>query len=185
MFRYIVPCLTGGLVLVVVLAVGADEFRKPAITAAQLEDAPLTISVSTVGRFGPGRSWHLSVNSAGQAELTIDTIPDGTRKRFQVSKEQMAEFRKVLADGRFFELKGEYGDQVPDGSERSITVTAGRHTHTVKVHYLRTSTAAERGTVREASGAVRLLVLVRGWFDDASAVDLGKYDEADLAAAKE
>jgi hypothetical protein len=175
MLRCVVRTLLAGAV-----AVGAP-------LPAQADEDPLTISVSTVGRFAKGHSWHLSVNSAGQAELTVNTVesPEPIRKQFQVPKEQWAAFRKALADGRFFELKGEYGDSVPDGSERSITVTAGRHAHTVKIHYLRTSTAAGRAAVREASGAVRLLALVRGWFDEAAAVDLRRYDQAALDGAKD
>jgi hypothetical protein len=32
---------------------------------------------------------------------------------------------------------------------------------------------------------MRLLVLVRGWFNEAEAVDLRRFDQADLDAAKE
>ena len=179
------PTVLGLVTGVCTLTASADEPRKPAVPAAHLEDAPLTVAVSTVGRFARGHSWHLSVNSAGQAELTIDTYPERTRKQFQVPKEQWAEFRKAVIDGRFFELGGEYGSQVPGGSEKSITVTTGRHTHTVKLHYLRDSTAEEKTKLREPSRAVRLMVLVRGWFDEAEAVDLRRYDQAVLEAVKE
>src|SRR5690242_19294770 len=124
MLGYTVPCLAGGAALVAVLTASAGEPRKSAVTAAQLQDAPLTISISTVGRFAKGHSWHLSVNSAGQAKLTIDTFPDRTRKQFRVSKEQLAEFRTALAEERLFELDAEYGHLVPDGSEDSVTVAA-------------------------------------------------------------
>lgn len=177
--------VVSALLLLGVLPAGADEPRKPAVTAAQLEDAPITVSVSTVGRFAHGHSWHLSVNSAGQAELTIDTVPEPTRKQFQVPKEQWAEFRKTLTEGRFFDLSADYGDVVPSGSERSVTVTAGRHTQTVKIHYLRDATPADKARLREPARAVRLLVLVRGWFDEAEAVDLRKYDRTVLDAIKE
>jgi hypothetical protein len=173
------------LTVAAILAAAADEPRKPAVTAAQLKDTPLTIAVSTVGRFAEGHSWHLSVNSAGQAELTIDTFPDRTLKRFQVSAEQLAEFRTALADERFFELNGEYGEQVPDGSENSVTVAAGPHTNTVKVHFLMNWVRNDKAKLREPSRAVRLVVLVRGWFDAAEAVDLRKYDKMVLAAAEE
>ena len=157
------------------------------VLPARADDDPVTISVSTTGDFAKGHSWHLSVNSAGQAELTVYNFesPKPLRKQFQVPKEQWAEFRKALVDGRFFDLKGEYGGQVPSGSERSITVTAGRRTHTVKVHFLRDTTPADKAELRQARGAVRLLVLVRGWFDEPEAVDLRKYDRAHLDAAKE
>ena len=154
-----------------------------AVLPARADEEPLTVSVRTDGLFRKGHSWHLSVNSAGQAELTTYG-PKASKKQFQVPREQWAEFRKALADGRFFDLKGEYGGQVPDGSERSVTVTAGRRTHTVQVHFLRDSTPAGKAELREASGAVRLLVLVRGWFDEPEAVDLREYDRADLDPAK-
>src|SRR6187200_970805 len=79
----------------------------------QLERAPLTIAMSTVGDFGTGHSWYLSVNSARQAELTIETNPNRICRQFEVTKEQMEEFRKVLLDARFFELDGQYGEHVP------------------------------------------------------------------------
>jgi hypothetical protein len=174
-----------GLVLMGMISANGDDTRKPAVTPAQLEDAPLTIAVSTVGLFAKGNSWHLSVNSAGQAELTIDSFSEPTRKQFQVSKEQMAEFRKVLGNERFFELASEYGQLVPDGSEQSITVTAGRHSHTVKVHYLMNWVRTDKAKLREPSRAVRLLVLVRGWFEESAAVDQREYDKLVLDAAKE
>jgi hypothetical protein len=171
--------------VVAFLAAAADPLRKPAVTAAELKDAPLTISASTVGRFARGHSWHLKVNPAGRAELSIETFPDRTVKQFQVSKEQLSEFRSALAEERFFELNGDYGEQVVDGSEKSLTVAAGNHTNTVKVHFLMNWAHSDKAKLREPSRAVRLLVLVRGWFDAADAVDLRKYDKIVLDAAKE
>jgi hypothetical protein len=168
-----------------ILAAAAAQPRQLAATDAQLKEAPLTISVSTVGRFSSGSSWHLSVNSAGQAELTIDTFPDRTHKRFQVSQEQLAEFRNALTAERFFELSGEYGQKVPDGSESTLTVTAGRHANTVRVYFLMNWVAADKAKLREPSRAVRLLVLVRGWFDFKEAVDLRPFDRRVLDAAEE
>jgi hypothetical protein len=180
-----VPGLTGGAALIAILAAPAGEPRKSAVTTEQLENVPLTIAVSTVGRFAKGHSWHLSVNSAGQADLTIDTFPDCTRKQFQVSEEQLAEFRKALAEERFFELAGEYGQRVPDGSEDSVTVAAGPHANTVKVHFLMNWVRTDKARLREPARAVRLLALVRGWFDEAEAVDQRKYDRMVLDEAKE
>lgn len=108
------------------------EFFPPAkltpqrpIAPIQIGDAPLTVSVSTIGAFAKGYSWHLSVNSAGQAELTVDG-PERIQKRFQIPKDQWALFRKAVDDGQFFGLQSEYGEEVPCGSEQSITLTAGR-----------------------------------------------------------
>lgn len=183
MFRWTAPGLVaGGLALVAALMTGGDEARKPAVTVALSDDVPLTIAVSTVGSFAEGHSWHLSVNSAGQAELTVETVPVRTRKRFQVSKEQMAEFRRALTAERFFELGDEYGELVPCGSEDTLTVAAGRHAKTVKVHFLMNWVYSDRARLREPSRVVRLLVLVRGWFNEPEAVDGRKYDRMVLDA---
>lgn len=185
MRTYAVPCFVVLTIMVGALAAAAAQPGQLAATDSQLKEAPLTISVSTVGRFSSGYSWHLSVNSAGQAELTIDTFPDRTSKRFQVSQEQLAEFRNALTAERFFELDGEYGQKVPDGSESTVTVTAGRHANTVRVHYLMNWVAADKVKLREPSRAVRLLVLVRGWFESIDAVDQRPFDRKVLDAAKE
>ncbi len=163
---------------------GPGVVRVFSVTCTRKE-APLTISVSTGGRFSSGSSWYLSVNSVGQAELTIDTFPDRTSKRFQVSQEQLAEFRNALTAERFFELGGEYGQKVPDGSESAVTVTAGRHANTVRIHFLMNWIAADKAKLREPSRAVRLLVLVRGWFDSTEAVDLRPFDRKVLDEAEE
>jgi hypothetical protein len=113
----------------------AEEPVKPAVASAQVKDAPITIETSTVGRFAKGKSWHLSVNSAGQAELKIKTYPKSTVKRFDVPKARMAEFRKALIEERFFELASEYGEEVIDGSTQTLTVKAGEQTNTVKIHF--------------------------------------------------
>ena len=181
------------LALMAAFVAGGCEGPKPAVTLAELDDAPLTISVRTVGLFAKGRPWDLSVDLAGQAELTIGTSPlpigaarEPIRRQFQVTKEQLAEFRKALADERFFELAGEYGQRVPEGSEQVVTVAAGRHVKTVRLHFLGNWVAAkDRAKLREPARVVRLLVLVRGWFDEAEAVDLRASGRAVLDAAKE
>jgi hypothetical protein len=158
--------------------------EKIAPNRAQLERAPLTIAVSTEGDFGTGRSWYLSVNSARQAELTIMTS-NRICKKFEVTKEQLEEFRKALLDARFFELDREYGEHVEDGSERAVTVTAGRFTNTVRVNFLMNWVHNDKAKLRDPSRVVRLLVLLRGWLAEAEAVDLRKYDQMVLDAIKE
>jgi hypothetical protein len=175
----------GSLLAVAAWATFPGEPPRPAVTPVQLEAQPLTIAASTVGDFGGDvRSWHLSVNSAGQAELTVDTVPEPTRRRFEVAPERLAEFSKALAEQRFFELGGEYGQHVWDGSTRSLCVTAGRHSKAVDVCYLMNWIHRDVGKLREPARAVRLLVLVRGWFDEPNAADLRKYDRMVLDAAK-
>lgn len=178
------PAILMAWTLLTATGFAAESPRKPVVTPAQVENAPLTIAVSTVGRFAKGSSWHLSVNSAGQAELTIETYPNRTVRRFEVSKEQIAAFRKALLDERFFELAPDYGEQVPDGSTRTVTIVVGSHANTVKVHFLGNWVRGDKSKLQEPSRAVRLLVMVRGWFDDAEAVDLGKYDKLVLDAVE-
>jgi hypothetical protein len=155
----------------------------PGVSAAW-DDAPFTMKVSTVGRFQEGSSWHLNVNSAGKAELTIDAPTGKIRRQFKVSNDQMAALRRAVAQAEFFELADEYGEEVPDGSTRTVTVTAGDRTKSVKVRYLMNWVQNDRDKLREPSRAVGLLVLVRGWFADADAVDLREYDRKVLEAVR-
>lgn len=157
---------------------------ESSVPEAKLRQAPLTIASSTVGRFSKGYSWYLSVNSAGQAQLTIDTSPTPVRRTFVVSSEQLAELRKVLLDERFFELKEEYGEVVPDGSIRTVTVTVGDETRSVRLHFLMNWAQNDRTKLREPCRAVRVGLVIRKWFDDAEAVDLRKYDKIILEAVE-
>jgi hypothetical protein len=100
MARFTVAWLACGFVMAIVF-MAASKSREPKVSAVELENAPLALEVSTVGRFAEGRSWHLSVNSAGSAELTINTFPESTHKRFQATEEQLAKFRKALREERF------------------------------------------------------------------------------------
>jgi hypothetical protein len=156
-----------------------------AVPSSALGDEPLTLAASNVGNFAQGSSWHLSVNSAGKAELTIATRASKVRRQFDVPKEQLAVLRKALMEEKFFDLTDEYGQRVPDGSTQTLTVTVGDRAKSVKVRFLMNWIAAnEKDKLREPSRAVRLLVLVRGWFADAEAVDLRPYDQKVLEAAK-
>ncbi len=184
MRKYTIFVLGAIWLLLASLVFCAEETPKPAVQSAQLKDAPITIDTSTVGRFTKGMSWHLNVNSPGQAELTIETFPKPTVKRFNVPKDRMAEFRKALFDERFFELASEYGQQVVDGSTKTLTVKAGERTNTVKVYFLMNWVHYDKAKLREPSRAVRLLVMLRGWIDDPQAVDLRKYDRMVLDAAR-
>jgi hypothetical protein len=167
-----------------VLLVGWLLMAVP-VAAADAEDEPLTLAVSCVGRFAKGSPWYLSMNSAGKAELTIDAPAGQVRRQFDVPKEQMAALRKALADEAFFDLADEYGERVPDGGAQTMTVTLGGRTRSVKVRFLMNWVVAnEKEKLREPSRAVRLLVLVRGWFAAPEAVDLRPYDRKVLKAVQ-
>ncbi len=148
------------------------------------DEAPLSIAASTVGRFAKGHSWHLSMNSAGQAELTIKTHPKPIRRRFQVTPEQMRAFRKEVARERFFDLGNEYGQHVPDGSTDTITVIIGDRVKTVKTHFLMNWVHGDVAKLVEPCRVVRIQGMIRGWFQDVEAVDLREYDQMVIKAVK-
>jgi hypothetical protein len=169
--------------LTVAVSLPGDPASDRVIDTFDWEE-PLTISASTVGRFRHGHSWYFSVNSAGQAELTIMTIPN-TRRRIVITGNQLEAFRKAMKQERFFELGDAYGQHVFDGSTESLAVTLGNRTKAVEVHYLMNWVGKDQAKLREPARAVRLLVMIRGWIKDTEAVDLRPYDRKILDAVKE
>lgn len=157
-----------------------DRIRPIAITG----DAPLTIAMSNVGNFSRGHSWHLSVNSAGQAQLTIETVREPTLRQFAVSVEQMQALRAALINERFFDLADTYGESVPCGSTDTITITAGAVTKSVKLLFLMNWVESDPAKLRDPARAIRVGMVLRNWFDDAKAVDLRPYDQKVLDAVK-
>lgn len=136
------------------------------------EWAPLTIAVSTTGRFAKGKSWYLSANSAGNAELTIATRPTVTRRQFELSSSQMNDLRSALTTERFLDLREEYGKEIFDGSAATVSITMGSVTRTVKILHLMSDLNECPEELREPSRALRILLIVRGWFGDEEAADL-------------
>jgi hypothetical protein len=176
----------GAWVLAVVLAgsalLASGGNGAPAVTH-KVRSAPLTVAASCEGRFSKGHSWRLSVNSSGQAEVTISTYPRPTRRQFQIPAPEWAAFRQALEEERFFELADAYGEQVPDGSTSTLTVTAGDVTKTVRLRYLMNYVRNDNAKLREPARALRVQMLIRGWFADAEAVDLRPYDRRVIEAA--
>ncbi len=73
---------------------------------------------------------------------------------------------------------------MPDGSTQTLTVKAGKKTRTVNIHFLMNWVQHDKAKLQEPSRAVRLLVMLRGWFEDTQAIDLRKYDRMVLDAVK-
>lgn len=169
---------------IIVVLVPLEYLRLKSPSESQIENANMTITVETQGRFGIGYSWLLHVEATGSAELTIFSSPRKTL-RFQVDKSQLVKLRKSLATERFFELQDEYGDKVFDGSTTSLTVTVGDKTKTVRLHYLMNWLHNDYRKLREPSRALRILLLVRAWFHDSEAVDLRRYDQLVLDGSVE
>jgi hypothetical protein len=144
---------------------------------------PISVIASTTGDFAKGHSWHLSVNSAGRAHLTIDTYPNPQSREFNVGSKQFDQLVAVLERERFFALKTDYGESVPDGSTDTITIVKGDVAHTVSIRFLMNWVHSAPSKLKEPARAVRVFEVVRGWFADKEAVDLKKYDDMVLQAA--
>jgi hypothetical protein len=149
-------------------------------SASDIATKPITIVAreESASRY----PWSFRVNSNGKAELGIGF--DFERKRpFTVSDEHLQELRKLLIRERFFELGDEYGERVLDGSEDILTITMGQSTKTVRIGFLMNWVSSERAKLREPARAIRVWMLVRGWFSDPDVADLRKYDQMVLDAA--
>ena len=158
--------------------------RPQTVAAARVLNEPLTIAASTSGGNATTGRWYLSVNSAGKAELTIDATPDRVRREFSISEEQMAALRELLVSERFFELQDAYGELVPDGGIDAITVTIGDESRTVRIHYLMNWIEDRKHRLREPARALRVLLLIRGWFDDPGAADSREHHRMVIEAAE-
>lgn len=130
------------------------------------------------GGFSKGYSWHLKARSTGQAHLSVESYPKPKSRHFKISAAQFAALRQAIIVERFFELGKEYGERVPDGSTRSITITQGTRSKTVSLRFLREGDAK----LLEVQRALRVWHLIRNWFNDAKAVDLRPYDRRLLRA---
>lgn len=145
---------------------------------------PITISMDESGGGLTSGEWHLSVNSAGEAQLTIRSQPTNQSLEFRVAPDEFEELRRLLASERFFELNDDYGEIVPDGGTQSITIVAGDHAHTVRLHFLMNWVHQDPARLVEPARAVRVGMLIRGWFQNEGAVDTRKYDQMVLDAAE-
>jgi hypothetical protein len=103
--RWVVGCLA--VVVATALAFFALTIDKNHwLLVRDIREYPMTVALSKVGYFGQGASWSLNVNSAGEARLTIDTLPPVVRS-FKITSEQMEHVRQVVDQERFFELGDE------------------------------------------------------------------------------
>jgi hypothetical protein len=143
----------------------------------------ISVTASTRGDFAKGYSWHLAVTSEQKARLTIDTYPKASTREFDISTEQISQLVDALERERFFSLRADYGEIVPDGSADTIKIVKDGVAHTVSIHFLMNWVHSDPAKLKEPARAVRVFNVVRGWFDDKDAVDLKKYDDMVLEAA--
>lgn len=119
-------------------------------------ELPITVSASEVGRFAKGKSWYLSVNSAGQATVTVDGDLKHARQ-LMVTPEQVAGIRQAAQFLDFFMLDGDYGEFEPFGNVRTISITIGRFTNTVRIHSLKNVDLSDR------TALLRLMPVINFW----------------------
>lgn len=151
------------------------------ITAEQLRRDPISLKLTTFGRFSRGKSWELDVHHDGNAQLRIETHPP-TIHEFTVSTEQFNELRETLIREHFFKLWSNYGQTVVDGSTDTIRITVGSKTKTVHLRFLMNWVRSDPEKLREPARAIRVGMVVRNWFDHPDAVDLRRYDQMILDA---
>jgi hypothetical protein len=153
--------------------------RWDAPTASEIRSLPITISM---GQFGNNPPWTLSVNSAGEAQLTVDSYSGPATQEFQVSNAQLDELRELLIGERFFALGDSYGELVPDGGTDLLTVVVGGYAKTVRLLFLMNWVYSDQKKLREPARAVRVWMLIRGWFTHSDVQDTRKYDQMVLNA---
>lgn len=178
------------IALAVVLLVGCTQNEHPkedatrTVTERSPEGAdlsgPISLSLHIIARFEDGDSWTLDVSADGRAELIIYSIQAATKHSFSVSEEQLSGLRAVLIRERFFELEDEYG--LPSKAGRKLSVRCGELDKTVVLLSLSDLVRHDRDKSHEAARAVRVWMHIRSWFDDANAVNLGRYDQEFLDA---
>jgi len=166
------------LVVVSLCAYGRHETSE---TESAIQNGPLTITVNQDGLFSKGYSWELQVGPSGNATLNIESSPTATTRWFVVSQAKLDELRAALLRERFWDLAGAYGRLVADGHTTTLQVSAGGFTKKVELLFL---DAYEGEKARESSRPLRVLMIIRGWFNDPGAVDLRKYDQMVIDAAR-
>jgi len=169
-FAFLVGCTEGGL---------PENHTTRTVTERSPEVAdlsgPISLSLHIIARFEDGDSWTLDVSPDGRADLIIYSIQAATKRSFSVTEEQLSGLRAVLIRERFFELEDEYG--LPSKAGRKLSVRCGELNKTVVLLSLSDLVRYDRDKSHEAARAVRVWMHVRSWFDDAEAVNLGRYDQ--------
>jgi hypothetical protein len=152
-------------------------------SAAGIRMLPLTISASEFGSWSGG--WYLSVNSAGDGEMAILDEPRDIVQPVKISAAQIKELKDTLIQEQFFSLEEEFGQIVPDGSTKSLTINVGEWSKTVRVHFLGNWLMnGEKEKLRDPARALRVWMLIRGWFTHPDANDSRVYDQKVLDAVK-
>ncbi len=158
----------------VVLAIAACVATNACAPSQRVEGTePLSIKLDDSGL---GHSLTFEVKLDGTASLQFVKFPSTGQRQFKVTSAQMADLRDAIETERFFELENEYGLGVPDGGDASLTIQRGVKIQTVRLHYLQGAP-----NMSEIKRALRVLKVVRDWFNDKGAPDSRPYHERLLA----
>jgi hypothetical protein len=161
----------------------AGEFLNRPPTDAGIQMLPLTISMSQDYGLSPG--WYFSVNSTRDGEMSIIEEPTNIVQPVKVTATQLKELRDLLVREQFFTLNEDYGELVPDGGSQTLNICAGEWNKTVRIHFLGNWVSDhDTARLREPARAVRVWMLIRGWFSHPKAPNSRGYDQAVLDAIK-
>jgi len=131
---------------------------------SQIENRPITISVSEIGLFAQGSPWYLSINSAGQGELTLLSFPKWIKQKFEVSEKNWLVVRDTLRNEQFFQLADEQGARFPDFPITTISVTVGDLNKTIKFYSL-IAPGNDQNKRRQIERTHRIFKMFRSWID--------------------
>lgn len=168
----LIPMLTSALLLGVVTCATGQELGGTPITIAASKDC--------LG-FPDGDAWLLSVNASGDAVLLAS--PRRVLTNFVVTSAQLLTLSDALDAERFFQLKDEYGECVADSNTDVLTIVRGHQAKTVRIHSLYNWVDTKDSRLIEAARAVRVLYLIRSWFDHPSITNERPFLQRVLAAA--
>lgn len=158
-------------------------FAVPCLGEGVARILPVTIAASVYGDSVGRESWHLSVCSSGDAELTVGYGKKMTRRALTVSSKQFEDLRKTLDDTDFMYIAGRFGGDAPGMVYRSISITIGYRSAFAQFRNFDTLESME--AVQQARQCLRVRNLVRSWIDEVPDIaDFREQDDASLANAE-
>ena len=155
--------------------------KGPSIHADPPSSAKQEPFLLRMGVFAPMSSkcgWTLTVDGGGLAQLSIAVYPTPKKRTFHISAKQRVQFRKVVTEQKIFALDAEYGDAVPDSSERTLTLKQGQQTKSIELRFLR----LKDPRLPEVKRVLIVWNMAQSWFHDPAALDLRPYEKDIMAA---
>lgn len=175
-----------GSLLLFITSLTAQEARNPSsVTYADTNASPIAVTVAIDGRFPPEvYPWRFDMNPEGKAVLAVKKWRDPIRRELVIPPAEIATLRTALEREKFFTLKNEYGQLVPDGGCTTLSVSQGEKTNTVHIRFLGNWVRSNPEKLQEPARALRVLNIIRAWFDEPEAVDLRRHNQLVIDAAE-